>query len=128
MWNFIRKTIETDCNFIIQLLQNFFLPLFNGNINNLRVLNCKNVWVTQNTFRDVDHIGHIHFTNIKELILEPHSLEFRKQLPVPKIKLIFTNVSHSLKKNCYRNQYKSLRLFSGLFQGNRSLLNRRWCR
>lgn len=91
-----RKTIETGCNLMIQFLQNFFLPLFNGNINNLRVLNCKNVWVTQNTFQDVDHIGHIHFTNIKELILEPHSLEFRKRLPVPKIKLIFNNVSHSL--------------------------------
>ncbi|XP_055305292.1 uncharacterized protein LOC129569989 [Sitodiplosis mosellana] len=75
--------------------KNYFLPLFNGNINNLKVQNCKNVLVTLNTFRDVDHIEHIHFTNIKELTLEAHSLGFKRQLPVPKIKLIFTNVYFS---------------------------------
>lgn len=80
------------------------MPLLHGNVNNLIVQNCKNVLIGQNTFQDVAYIEHIHFINIKELTLEPHSLEFKRRLPVPKIKMIFNNVSQLLKLNLIKNQ------------------------
>lgn len=86
--------IKKIYNDIISIFQNFYVPVLEGSIKNLIVENCNEVFVPQETFQSVDYIEHIQFNNIKELRLENLSLEFKRRLPTPKIKLIFNNVSH----------------------------------
>lgn len=62
--------------------------------------NCGYVLITEGTFQDVDYIERIQFKNIRDLMLESNSLELKKRLPIPKIKLTFDKVSH-LKSNQY---------------------------
>lgn len=73
--------------------------MISGNVNNIVVENCNTLIVKSNTFHAVDYIDHIQFNNIKQLILESNSLEFKKRLPIPKIKLLFSNVSHILNRS-----------------------------
>lgn len=58
------------------------------------IQNCKTLLVTEGTFNGVSYIGHIQFKNIEDLILEPNSLKFKRQLPSLKMNLAFYKVSH----------------------------------
>lgn len=64
-----------------------------GNIFQIRVLNCKELRIKGGTFRSLSMLTRVSFTNVEDLILEENSLEFPDRVPSTRVRLDFINVS-----------------------------------
>lgn len=70
-----------------------YLPRMDGNIFQIRILNCKELRIKSGTFASLSMLSSVSFTNVEDLILEAYSLEFPVRLPANRVRLNFFNVS-----------------------------------
>lgn len=82
-----------DETLIVDLcLQKMYLPLMDGNIFQIRILNCKALRIKSGTFASLSMLTRVSFTNVEDLILETYSLDFPVRLPSNRVRLDFMNV------------------------------------
>lgn len=70
-----------------------YLPRMDGNIFQIRILNCKELRIKSGTFASLSMLTRVSFTNVEDLILEKYSLEFPVRVPATRVRLDFFNVS-----------------------------------
>lgn len=70
-----------------------YLPRMDGNIFQIRILNCKELRIKSGTFASLSMLSRVSFTNVEDLILETNSLDFPVRLPSNRVRLDFLNVS-----------------------------------
>lgn len=70
-----------------------YLPRMDGNIFQIRILNCKELRIKSGTFASLSMLSRVSFTNVEDLILETNSLDFPVRSPSNRVRLDFLNVS-----------------------------------
>lgn len=70
-----------------------YLPLMDGNIFQIRILNCKELRIKSGTFASLSMLSRVSFTNVEDLILDRYALDFPVRLPANRVRLEFINVS-----------------------------------
>lgn len=73
--------------------QRMYLPRMDGNIFQIRVLNCKVLRIKSGTFASLSMLSRVSFTNVEDLILDTYSLDFPVRVPSNRVRLEFSNVS-----------------------------------
>lgn len=75
-----------------------YLPQMDGNIFQIRILNCKELRIKSGTFASLSMLSRVSFTNVEDLILDTYALDFPVRVPANRVRLEFFNVSRSKKK------------------------------
>lgn len=70
-----------------------YLPRMDGNIFQIRILNCKELRIKSGTFSSLSMLSRVSFTNVEDLILESNALDFPVRTPSNRVRLDFFNVS-----------------------------------
>lgn len=71
-----------------------YLPRMDGNIFQIRILNCKQLRIKNGTFASLSMLSRVTFTNIEDLIFDAYSLDFPVRATSNRVRLDFSNVSH----------------------------------
>lgn len=71
-----------------------YLPRMDGNIFQIRILNCKQLRIKSGTFSSLSMLSRVSFTNIEDLIFDTYSLDFPVRAPSNRVRLDFSNVSY----------------------------------
>lgn len=71
--------------------ERMYLPRMDGNIFQIRVLNCKVLRIKSGTFASLSMLSRVSFTNVEDLILDTYSLDFPVRVPSNRVRLEFSN-------------------------------------